>query len=34
VERPQWTEVYRTVLAADEALLPRLVTLLPPPSVP
>jgi len=29
VERPQWAEVYRTVLAADQALLPRLVTLLP-----
>jgi hypothetical protein len=34
VERPEWAEVYRTVLAADQALLPRLVTLLPPPSLP
>ena len=34
VEPPQWAEVYRTVLAADQALLPRLVALLPALSTP
>jgi len=30
VERPQWNEVYRLVLRADQALLPRLISVLPP----